>query len=112
MQELTLKVSDTERRRLEEFLTALRTSCVATVNETSSLVNSKFATEFQSKLLTQHCFIGSPLFQQNFDTAFIDSCVTAGHRVAPATDGQRFWDVEINGKKISLKTKVYLSNLC
>ena len=55
-------------------------------------------------LLTHHCFMGSPLFQESFDSAFIAACGRGGHEVQRAPDGQRFWDVMVDGCKISLKS--------
>jgi hypothetical protein len=97
-------VSAAEHRRLNEFLAALRTPCQVTVAADSSLANSDFETEFRSKLLTHHCFMGSPLFQESFDSAFISACSSAGRAVNLAPAGQRFWDLTLDGRKISLKS--------
>jgi hypothetical protein len=48
--------------------------------------------------------MGSPLFRESFDSAFIAACSYAGHKIEEAADGQRFWDVIVDGKKISLKS--------
>lgn len=64
----------------------------------------EFVDEFQSRLLSQHVFLGNPLFQQSFETAFITSARTAGFEVEPAPEGQRFWDIRVNGRRISLKS--------
>ena len=42
--------------------------------------------------------------QEVFDAAFMHSAKEAGMDVEPAPSGQRFWDVALNGQKISLKT--------
>lgn len=97
-------VDTPEERRLKEFLAALRTPCLVERNNASWFNDREFEEEFRSKLLTHHCYIGSPLFQQSFDSAFISSCAHVGMDVDRAPDGQRFWDVQIEGKKISLKS--------
>lgn len=104
MPNLSLAVTPAEERRLREFLSALRTPCEVHRNPRSPLNNEEFEGEFRSKLLTHHCFMGSPLFQESFDSAFISACERAGHDVQRAPDGQRFWDVMIDGRKISLKS--------
>ena len=100
----TASVTPAERRRLSEFINALRTPCKVQINPDSPLNGTEFESEFRSKLLTHHCFMGSPLFQESFDSAFISACSHAGHAVSLAPDGQRFWDVMIDGRRISLKS--------
>ncbi len=97
-------VTAAERRRLKEFLKALRTPCQVRMSSDSVWNSDDFENEFRSKLLTHHCFIGSPLFQESFDSAFTAACQNAGHAVEPAPSGQRFWDVLIDGRRISLKS--------
>jgi len=97
-------VTSAEHRRLDEFLNALRSPCKEEINPSSYLNKGDFAGEFRSKLLTHHCFMGSPLFQESFDSAFIGACAYAGFEVKPAPEGQRFWDVQVDGRKISLKS--------
>jgi hypothetical protein len=104
MNNATPQVSDTEKRRIEEFLHALRTPCTVTRNETSFFNVASFEEEFRSKLLTHHCFMGSPLFQESFDSAFIAACRYAGLQIRLAPEGQRFWDVAVAGRNISLKS--------
>ncbi|MGI6783131.1 MAG: hypothetical protein ACOX5A_02800 [Aminivibrio sp.] len=104
MLEFSTPVTPAEFRRLEEFLKALRTECDATINPKSALISVEFESEFRSKLLAHHCFMGSPLFQESFDSAFIAACEQSGHSVVKAPEGQRFWDVKVNGRKISLKS--------
>ncbi len=77
---------------------------MAQMNSKSNLNSEEFESEFRSKLLTHHCFMGSPLFQESFDSAFIAACSHAGHLVQQASAGQRFWDVMIDGRRISLKS--------
>lgn len=104
MPDLTLSVTPAEERRLREFISALRTQCKSHMNPKSALNSEAFETEFRSKLLTHHCFMGSPLFQESFDTAFTAACSHAGHQVEQAQAGHRFWDVMIDGRRISLKS--------
>jgi hypothetical protein len=104
MIEFTTSVSPAEHRRLDEFINALRTPCKVQMNPDSPLNSTEFESEFRSKLLTHHCFMGSPLFQESFDSAFISACSHAGHKVSLAPDGRRFWDVMIDGRRISLKS--------
>lgn len=104
MPEFTAEVSESEHRRLTEFLEAVRTDCAVWISPTSELITEQFESEFRSKLLAHHCFMGSPLFQESFDAAFMSACNTAGFDIAPAPEGQRFWDVRVNGSRISLKS--------
>jgi hypothetical protein len=97
-------LNPSERRRLLELLGALRTGVNTWFNPESRLLGPVFAEEFTSRLLCQHVFLGSPLRQQGFDAAFMASAKTAGHRVEPALDGQRFWDLALDGIRLSLKT--------
>jgi hypothetical protein len=104
MADVTLSVTAAEERRLREFIGALRTPCKAHMDPKSPLNTEKFESEFRSKLLAHHCFMGSPLFQESFDSAFIAACSHAGSKVQKAPAGQRFWDVQIDGRRISLKS--------
>lgn len=99
-----VSVTEAEDARLREFFAALRTPCVAQMNQDSTFYSESFESEFRSKLLTHHCYIGSPLYQESFDSAFIAACSRAGHRVEMAPRGQRFWDVVVDGRRISLKS--------
>lgn len=104
MVEFIASVTQAEHRRLTEFIAALRTPCKVQRNPESPINTTEFECEFRSKLLTHHRFMGSPLFQESFDSAFISACSHAGHKVNPAPEGQRFWDVMIDGRRISLKS--------
>ncbi len=104
MIDFTVSVTPAEKRRLKEFITALRTNCKVEMNQKSTFSSDSFESEFRSKLLAHHCFMGSPLFQESFDSAFIAACSHAGHKVQEAPEGQRFWDVLIDGRRISLKS--------
>ena len=48
--------------------------------------------------------MGAPLFQESFDSALVAACSHAGHDVNSAPDGQRFWDVTLDGRRVSLKS--------
>ncbi len=104
MVDFSVSVTPAEERRLREFINALRTPCRAQMDPKSVLNSDEFESEFRSKLLTHHCFMGAPLFQESFDSAFMAACSHAGHRVEQAPAGQRFWDVLIDGRRISLKS--------
>ena len=104
MTDFTVSVTPAEERRLLEFLGALRTPCDAQMDPASAFNSEDFETEFRSKLLVHHCFMGSPLFQDSFDSAIMTACARAGHQVTPAPPGQRFWDAMIDGRRISLKS--------
>ncbi len=104
MSEVLFNVNSAEKKRLGEFLQVLRTPCKVQRNPISFFNTNIFEEEFRSKLLTHHCFMGSPLFQDSFEAAFITSCEHAEFSVKRAPDGQRFWDVLIDGFKISLKS--------
>lgn len=97
-------LSQIERQRLEEFLRVLRTPCKVVRSLESFFNTPEFEEAFRSKLLTHHCLIGSPLFQESFDSAFISSCRDAGMQLEEAPPGQRFWDVAVAGKHVSLKS--------
>jgi uncharacterized Zn finger protein (UPF0148 family) len=104
MIDFSVSVTSAEKRRLIEFISALRTSCKVQMNRKSAFDNQTFESEFRSKLLTHHCFMGAPLFQKSFDSEFIAACAHAGHEVQEASDGQRFWDVIVDGRRIRLKS--------
>lgn len=93
-----------EKRRVSELLDALRTPVAAEIHPGSWLIDDDFAAEFQSRLLAQHVFMGSIVEQASFDAAFIASAITAGRHVTEAPAGQRFWDVRLDGRAISLKS--------
>lgn len=104
MADFCVSVTPAEERRLHEFISALLTPCKAQMGSASVLNSMEFESEFRSKLLTHHCFMGAPLFQESFDSAFMAACLHAGHQVEQAPAGQRFWDVAIDGRRISLKS--------
>jgi hypothetical protein len=84
-------------------------------------VTNDFAKEFRATLLIHHYFLKAPLATNSFEAAFIRAGRAAGLDVMPAPDGQRFWDVEVEGQKISLKSTaaanlrvgtLHISKLC
>lgn len=120
MPDVSFSISTAEERRINELLAALRTKISVSWDKKSPLLNEAFVDEFQSRLLSQHVFLGTPLFQESFDQAFIASTKCAGFELAEAASGQRFWDVKIGKKNISLKSskakslridKLYISKL-
>lgn len=99
----------------------MRGPCAATFPVANALISEVFAREFQATMLINHYFLGAPLSTTSFDAAFIRAARAAGYTVTPAPDGYRFWDVEIEGRKISLKTTaaanlkvgtLHISKLC
>jgi hypothetical protein len=104
-----LDLTESEERRVSELLVALRTPVSTWINPESWLVSDAFAAEFQSRLLAQHVFMKSVVEQASFDSAFIASSEVAGESVLAAPGGQRFWDVQVGERKISLKSSSALS---
>ncbi len=102
--EQTVELNAAEATRLRELLQALRTSCEVTRNEESLLNTLDFEEDFKSRLLAHHVFFRTALFQDSFEAAFVGACQAAGRRVVSAPAGQRFWDIELDGKRISLKS--------
>ena len=81
-----VSVTPAEERRLKELINALRTNCKVKMNSNSLFNINSFESEFPSKLLTQHCFMGSPLFVDTLhiskltEAAWIQDCRTAAKR--------------------------------
>lgn len=139
---MTRPPDPTERRYLNELLSAMRGPCEAkfyrfapvadTPAETriptramlaarSPLVSQRFEKEFRTTLLIHHYFLRAPLAANSFEAAFIRAARAAELDILQAPDGQRFWDVEIGGRKISLKSTaaaglrvrtLHISKLC
>lgn len=70
MPDFSISATAAEERRLREFVKALRTKCNVSMHSESHWNSKAFESEFRTKLLTHHCFMGSPLFQDSFDSAF------------------------------------------
>lgn len=84
-------------------------------------LNSGFAQEFRATIAIHHYYLRATLGTNFFEAAFKKAAIAAGHQVSSAPDGGRFWDIELDGKKISLKTsaaasmrvgKLHISKLC
>ncbi len=110
----------TEQRYLDELLAAMRGPCAEHFVGGIGL-GQAFAEEFRATLLIHHYFLKSPLATNSFEAAFIRAARSAGHTVKQAPDGFRFWDVEIDGRKVSLKSSaaaslkansLHISKLC
>ena len=99
----------------------MRGPCETDFPAASPIMSEDFVREFQATLLIHHYFLKAPLATNSFEAAFVRAARAAGHEVVPAPDGQRFWDVEIDGRKISLKSTaaaslrvgtLHISKLC
>ncbi len=109
-----------EQGYLDELLNAMRGPCIEIIPEQSYL-SSAFAQEFRTALLVYHYFLKAPLGTSAFEAAFVRAARSAGWSVTPARDGGRFWDVDIGGRRISLKSTgpkviskqlLHISKLC
>lgn len=116
-----MTLDETERRYVDELLSAMRGPCEAQFPDASPLISAEFAKEFRATLLIHHYFLKAPLAMTSFEAAFVRAARAAGHTVNPAPDGQRFWDVDVDGKRISLKSTaaanlrvglLHISKLC
>ena len=97
-----MEANETERRNLNELLVAMRSPCVETLSPGG--LSEIFAREFRATLLIHHYFLKAPLATSSFEAAYVRAARAAGHEVEVAPDGGRFWDVRIDGLKVSLKT--------
>lgn len=113
-----MEANDTERRYLDELLVAMRGPCAETLSPGFSVV---FAREFRATLLIHHYFLKAPLATSSFEAAYVRAAQAAGYDVEVAPDGGRFWDVRIDGLKVSLKStgaaglrdhSLHVSKLC
>jgi hypothetical protein len=114
------QINASEQRYIDELVSAMRGYCVETVPKTSTL-NKDFINEFRATILISYYFLKSPLSTHSFESAFIRAAAASGKSVMAAPDGCRFWDVEVDGKKISLKSSsakglspdfLHISKLC
>lgn len=115
-----MQPSSAEQRYLDELLAAMRGPCAECFNGGIGL-GQPFTDEFRATLLIHHYFLKSPLATNSFEAAFIRAARAAGHTINQAPDGFRFWDVEIDGRKVSLKStaaaglkenSLHISKLC
>lgn len=109
-----------EQRYLDELLGAMRGPCAETFTGGLGL-GQRFAEEFRATLLIHHYFLKSSLETNSFEAAFIRAARSAGHTVTPAPIGGRFWDVELDGRRVSIKStgaaglrvdSLHISKLC
>ncbi|SDU31907.1 hypothetical protein [Desulfobacula phenolica] len=98
------KLNKFKQQRVFDFIKALNKPLKESTNKDSEYVNSAFSEEFRSRILTQHAFQNSPLFQDSFDSAFMAASKASGKDCKEAPIGERFWDVEVDGLRISLKS--------
>lgn len=115
-----MQPNSAEQRYLDELLLAMRGPCAECFSGGLGL-SKAFVQEFRATLLIHHYFLKSPLATGSFEAAFIRAAKAAGHVANKAPDGSRFWDVEIDGRKISLKSTaaaglkvgtLHISKLC
>lgn len=81
----------------------------------------QFAQDFRAAIAIHHYYLRATLGTNFFEAAFKKAAISAGHQVRTAPDGGRFWDIELDGRKISLKStaaaslragKLHISKLC
>jgi hypothetical protein len=101
---LIASLNASERKRVAELIASLRTPIEENILSCSDTCTGAFLDEFRSHLLMNHVLLESPMYQDTFDRAFIASMEAAGRRVTRAADGQRFWDVAVDGQRVSLKS--------
>lgn len=113
-------VDSVEARYLDELLGAIRHECTTRFNPVDYF-GPGAERDFRATLLVHHCFLKSPLATSSFEAAFKRAVHVDGHDVQDANEGQRFWDVVVNGKHLSLKTTaasnlregtLHISKLC
>lgn len=138
---MTNPPDSTEKRYLDELLAAMRGPCEATFpvspvadtlpelrfpSDTPSaptppFLSERFEKEFRTTLLIHHYFLKAPLATNSFEAAFVRAADAGGHEIRKAPEGQRFWDVELDGQRISLKStaakdlrvgSLHISKLC
>lgn len=114
------QISPSEQRYIDELVSAMRGYCVETI-PTESTLDKDFIDDFRTTILIAFYFLKSPLSTHSFESAFIRAARASGRSVLAAPDGGRFWDVEVDGKKISLKSSsaknlssdfLHISKLC
>ncbi|MFM5949346.1 MAG: hypothetical protein ACKOPM_08965 [Novosphingobium sp.] len=112
--------SETEQRNLDELLAAMRAPCAETFDGANYL-NAEFAQEFRAAIAIHHYYLRATLGTNFFEAAFKKAAIAAGHDLRSAPEGGRFWDIELDGKKVSLKSsaaasmrvgKLHISKLC
>lgn len=102
---LQRSLSASEDRLLREVLRVVRQPVREALLAGSDLVDKRFADEFRTRILLQHGLQGSCLFQDTFDAAFLKAAEATGRKVTgQSSETNRFWDLELDGQKISLKS--------
>ena len=138
---MTSPPDPTEQRYLDELLAAMRGPCEAAFPATPDaettpelrfpsdatsaprvpFLSKRFEKEFRTTLLIHHYFLRAPLATNSFEAAFVRAARAGGHEIRKAPEGQRFWDVEMDGLRISLKStaaadlrvqSLHISKLC
>ncbi len=138
---MTSPPDPTEQKYLDELLAAMRGPCEATFPASPDadalpelrfptdapsappppFLSKRFEKEFRTTLLIHHYFLRAPLAMTSFDAAFVRAARAGGHEIRKAPEGQRFWDVEMDGLRISLKSTaaknlrvgtLHISKLC
>ncbi len=72
----------------------------------SDIVTPAFAAEFRNRLRAHHAINQGRLSRTQFEDAFASASRAAGRDVGPRAGAtERFWDVSVDGRKISLKTE-------
>jgi hypothetical protein len=97
-------LNESEQRKVMELISALKTPISETINYDYEFFNNRSIADFKSSLMAQHLFLRSPLFMETFEAAFLSAMQAGGYDCNKAPDGARFWDIEVEGKKISLKS--------
>ena len=138
---MTSPPDPTEQRYLDELLAAMRGPCEAAFPATPDaettpelrfpsdatsaprvpFLSKRFEKEFRTTLLIHHYFLRAPLATNSFEAAFVRAARAGSHEIRKAPEGQRFWDVEMDGLRISLKStaaadlrvqSLHISKLC
>lgn len=98
----------------------MRAPCVEVFNG-EPLLSPAFADEFRAIISIHHYYLKATLGTNFFEAAFKRAAIAGGHQVQAAPDGCRFWDLELDGRKLSLKSsaaasirenKLHISKLC
>lgn len=114
-------MSEAEARRIEELLDAIRRDTLVGANKSHWLATDEFIHSFTSRLHLTHLFLGFPLVDIPLERAVIESAQDAGFEVHKAVEGQRFFDANINGVRVSIKSTsakdlrinyLHISKLC
>lgn len=90
---------------MDRLLSCLRAPIEESINPRSDIATPAFASEFRTRLLTQHLFVGTPLLDLTFERAFRESMAAAGSSLGEHQGNTaRFWDCQIGEQRFSLKS--------